>query len=311
MKTVEEYIHEKFKNVKISIQEGQELFHYTITLVSFTPESRFPEEEKKHVLKQSIQKLKEQGENLIVWGYDGTEGGTVQIVQEVHGERAKKYLDKKVEELQKYETLLVSKEVSHEKMYGQGDYSKYEHRFADNLYHEVFHNPDLFYRYKEVVHDLPEAVFKYDISEAFIEYYQYDISWDRVVVFQNLSEAFIEKHLDKMPINYVASYQDLSNAFIRKHQSILPFHSLSGQSNLSMDLLEEFEDKWDWTRVFLQNIKNMSPEFIEKNKHKIDWDDVYHSTYGEYGEEYVEEKYADFLFVFREELEKQRKKEEF
>lgn len=190
-----------------------------------------------------------------------------------------------------------------EKMRGRGDYSKYDHPYAENLENEVFHNPELFDRYKDVVYDLPEAVFKYRLSEAFIEHHADEISWDRVSVFQKLSEPFILKHADKLRMDYISFYQTLSGEFIERNQGILYWHGISAQKGLSWEFRLKYKDKinWDYVSryvplteeeirkyqdllVFEELLPNqqVSDEFIEEFAHKIqDWEEFLYELYPE------------------------------
>jgi hypothetical protein len=194
--------------------------------------------------------------------------------------------------MSKLRVIILSQKESSIKMYGSSDYSSYQHHYAEDLEHEVFHNKELFDKYKEVVSDLPEAVFKYRLSEGFIEHHEKEISFDRISVFQKLSEKFIVKHHKKLRMDYISFYQDLSEEVVEKHEEIFDWYNLSSQKGFSWKFRIKHKDKLNWDYVsryvimteeeirtyseylnFYEIFPNqkLSNEFINEFSHKVDW----------------------------------------
>jgi len=300
IQTVIESIQTQFPNVRIEVVKKEQPYLYEISILSFTAISTQPHEEKKHIAKRTINELNKVEHNLFVEVYDQTNEKTL-FFKKIVGEQAEDYLNEQLEKLAFFESFLWEEE-DHTKMYGSRNYSKYEHQYGENREHEVFENPEKFYLFKEVVHDLPEAVFKYKLSEAFIEYYEDEISWDRVSVFQKLSEPFIAKHLNKMPMSYVCSYQKLSEDFIDEHKDDLSFMSLSKQK-LSLEFIKKYEDKWYWDNLILYNHGVMPDDYINQHIDKLDWEEIIY-VLDEYGDNFPE-----FIERFDKELKEKKQKE--
>lgn len=56
-----------------------------------------------------------------------------------------------------------------------------------------------------------------DLSEDFIDYFKYDLDFDKLIQTNELSESFIEKYYDKFDPDMLLKSQKLSEEFIIKH----------------------------------------------------------------------------------------------
>lgn len=134
------------------------------------------------------------------------------------------------------------------------------------------------------------------LTEEFMEKYIDFLDWKIIVKWVQLNESFIEKHADLLTWDYVLLYQrNISDDFIVKHKDKfthwdflgvrretsvdlvyrlldkINWPAFSSEAKLSDELIREFADKLEWTRVTIKYSNKFTEQFMREMKDYIDW----------------------------------------
>ncbi len=128
---------------------------------------------------------------------------------------------------------------------------------------------DAFYEKWSEFIDWPLMAAQKKLSPYLIDNFYASIGFITLCRSQFLSDEFINRHIKEINWDNLSyNLETYSINFIRKHAEKVSWHNASFSFNLSLEILEEFIEKWNWNTMIMYN-RNISFDFIIKNRKHI------------------------------------------
>jgi len=121
------------------------------------------------------------------------------------------------------------------------------------------------------------------------------MDWSFCVAYEKFDDAFVEEMKDYVDWNAVVIWSmKVTEDCLRRHADRIPFTVLSGARVMSLDFMDEFKKRLDWTAVTMMwiNHRGLTNEFLDRFKEFLDWGLI--SQYGRLSAGQLE-RYGDMV----------------